>query len=183
MLGEPRVKAWAVKVTAITMRKDAIYHAMLTGMPQTEDQALARWALAANAYRAASQVADIKAVNVTAAGGGYHHFIVSIKKHGDMDARSVIYAINGSRNFSRLIIVVDDDIDVFNPADVEYAMGTRMLPDKDIVITPPVSRGLGESSAFERISARWSIDATMPLKDKEWYQKIRVPGVENVDYV
>ncbi len=183
MLGEPRVKAWAVRVTAITMRKDAIYHAMLTGMPQTEDQALARWSLAANAYRAVSQVADVREINVTAAGGGYHHFIVSIKKHGEMDARSVIYAINGARNFARLIIVVDDDINVFNPADVEYAVATRMLPDKDIVIMPPVSRGLGEPSAFEKISARWSIDATMPLKDKEWYRKIRVPGVDDVDYV
>lgn len=182
MMGSTQSKAYAVKVTAITMRKDPIFTAVLTGMPESEDSALARWSNAANAYRAASQVAEVKAVNVTAAGGGYHHFIVSIKKRTEGDARNVILAINGTRNWARLLIVVDDDIDVFNPFEVEWAVGTRMLP-KDILIFPSISHGIYEPSPFDQVMGRVAIDATMPLKDRQWYEKIRVPGVEKVDYI
>ena len=72
-----------VKVTTITMRKDAIFQALLTGMPTTENQSLKKWALTASAYRKVAKVMpspdDIRGINLTNSSAG-RHAIVSIRK-------------------------------------------------------------------------------------------------------
>lgn len=165
------------------MRKNPIFQAMLTGMPMTENHWLKKWALAAAAFREASKIADVKAVNVTPGGAVQLHIVVSTEKRHEMEPRSIIQTLLGFRMGARLVTVVDSDIDVYDPVDVEWAVATRALPDRDIYIIPSVSRGLGDPSASERSSGQWGIDATMPFKDKELYRKICVPGVEEVDYL
>lgn len=171
-----------IKVTAITMRKDAIFQAMLTGMPMTENHWLKKWALAAAAYREASKLADVKAVNVSRGGAAALQVIVAIKKRHEMEPRNIIAVLLSHRLGARQVIVVDTDINVYDAEDVEWAVATRALADKDIVILPSVSRGPLEPTIAERMSSRWGIDATMPFRDREYYQKIYVPGVEKVDY-
>jgi UbiD family decarboxylase len=193
MTGSPGLFANVVKVTAITMRKEPVFHALLTGMPTTDNHNLTRWPVSAAAYRVASEVADVKAVNVTP-GGTRYHYVVSLHKRSETEPRNIIYALRGARLWARHIIVVDDDIDVYNPTDVEWAVATRMLADRDILIIPGVNRGSGvpldsgKGQAFGHqpmtvMSGSWSIDATMPMRDREWYQKAEVPGVENIDYL
>ena len=70
-------------------------------------------------------------------------------------------------------MVVDDDIDIFNPVEVEWAMATRMRADKDIIILPGIAPR----------HTKWGVDATTPVKDRQWYKKAEVPGVDKVDYV
>lgn len=108
--------------------------------------------------------------------------IVSIHKRSALEPRAVIYALLAARISARQVTVVDDDINVFDPYQVEWATATRVLPQKDSII-PPVSRGFGESSIAEQLSGRWAIDATMPLKNKRWYKRVSVPGVDKVDYI
>ncbi len=197
MTGSPGLLANVVKVTAITMRKNPIFHAVLTGMPITDNHNQTRWPISAAAYRVASEAAEVKAVNVTP-GGTRYHYVVSIYKRSEVDPRNVIYAIRGARLWARHIIVVDDDIDVYNPMEVEWAVATRMLPDRDIIIIPAVNRGYGspleavkgdikgQASSHQSalvMSGSWAIDATMPMREREWYEKAVVPGVEDVDYL
>ena len=74
--------------------------------------------------------------------------------------------------------MVDDDIDVYNPLDVERAAVARV--------------GIGETGVVNAIvilqapagtAPRWGIDATVPLEQREWITKVRVPGIEKVDYI
>lgn len=188
MTGCIGMESAVVKVTAITMRKDPIFHAMLTGMPMTENHWLKKWSLAASLRRAASEIADVKAVNVTAGGTAAYHVIVSIRKKMEIEPRNVFLNLLSARARPRLVIVVDDDIDVYNPVDVEWAVATRVRPDKDIIILPiqvpahlePSPRLIAPAPS---VGAMWGIDATMSIKDREWYQKICVPGVAKVDYI
>lgn len=179
--------AYPVKVTAITMRKNAIFQAMLTGMPTTENHCLKKWALAARTHKAAAQVVpypeDIRGVNVTAASGG-HHFVISIHKRTEVTARSIIYAVLAKSQPGGCVTVVNDDINVHDPAEVEWAVATRVRPDRDIIIFPCVA---AQPEAAVNISTdmyKWGIDATAPLTREPWlYKRAVPPGVSEVDYV
>ncbi len=173
LLGEFQSKVPVIQVTAITMRKNPIFAAMLTGMPMTENHYLKKWALVAAAYRAINGVADVKAINCTPGGAAGYHLVVAINKKNDSEPRRIIDALANARHGPKYAVIVDDDINVFDPADVEWALATRMKADKNITIIP------GAPPA----PSKMFIDATAPLKDKKWYQKIRVPGVDKVDYV
>ncbi|MBI2910036.1 MAG: UbiD family decarboxylase [Chloroflexi bacterium] len=181
--GESVRSAFVAEVTAVTMRKDGIFHAMLTGMPMTENHWLKKYSLAAAAFREASKVADIRGVNITPGGTAQFNIVVSMQKQNEMQPRMVIQTLLGYRLSARQVIVVDPDIDIYNPDDVEWAVATRSWVDQDYYIIHPVHRGLGEPGSAERTSGQIGIDATVPLRGGELYRKIRVPGVEKVDYI
>ena len=73
--------------------------------------------------------------------GGLHRFhaVVQVKKTGpahDGFQRNAIMASFGALKDLDMVIVVDDDIDIRDPADVEYALATRMEASKDIFMLP-----------------------------------------------
>ena len=76
-----------------------------------------------------------------------------------------------------MVAVVDDDVDVYDPEAVEWAVATRMWSHRDIYIVPPLRRGpddLPVSGLWGR-NAQWGIDATAPLQDRQWYN-VALPG-------
>jgi 2,5-furandicarboxylate decarboxylase 1 len=173
MIGQAQTEVPVIEVTAITMRENPIFHVMLTGMPMTENHYLKKWAIAASAYRAIAGSADIKAINCTPGGAAGYHLVVAINKKDDSEPKTIIDALANKRHGPKYAVIVDDDINVYDPFDVEWALATRMKAANDIVIT----------QAVPPIPSKLFIDATAPLKDKKWYQKARVPGVDKVDYV
>ncbi len=149
------------------------------GMPLTEDHYLEKWPLAAAAYRVVSGLAPspdyIKGVNFSQASAP-HCLVVSIRKWSERAGCDVIHALLAHYLTISCVIVVDDDIDVYNPAEVEWAWVTRVNPGKDVITL----RG----DAHGRMDAyRWGLDATVPLKNREWYAKAVPPGVDKVTYV
>ncbi|MFC1979456.1 UbiD family decarboxylase [Chloroflexota bacterium] len=187
--GKMETMANVVKVTAITMRKDAIFEAMLTGMPTTENHVLRKWAWEAALYRVVVQqvpyLDDIRGINVTMPSTN-HHAIISIKKRTESLPRELIYSILTSAKGMLVgrIVIVDDDIDVYNPSEVEWAIATRVKPDRDVIIIPPVPPAPESIITSPLMAHRWGIDATAPLTKEPWaYKRAVPPGVDNVDYV
>ena len=175
LVGETRTETPVIKVTAITMRRNPIAQAMLTGFPfpMTENHLLKKWAQAAAAYREVGKFADVKAVNVPIGGTGQLHLVVAIDKKSDEEAKNLLKTLLGPLRRPRHVVVVDGDINVYDHMAIEWAIATRVQADKDIIIIPP--------GPFP--FAKWGIDATMPLEDRKWYERIKVPGVEEVDYI
>jgi len=177
-----------VKVTAITMRKDAIFQAMLTGMPTTENHLLKKWAHAAAIYRAATRIVpspeDLLGVNLTLGGTSFQHIVIGITKKAESTARSIIYTILGMPGMGGRVVVVDDDIDIYNSFEVEWAIATRVKPDRDIIILPSVESQPEAALSFPTYQYKWGIDATAPRTKKPWlYKRAVPPGVDKVDYV
>lgn len=174
LVGEPLTETPVIKVTAITMRRNPIFQAMLTGspLPMTENHFLKKWAHAAAAYREASKFAEVKAVNVPVGGTGQFHLVIAINKKSEEEPKDLLKTLLGTLRRPRRIVIVDDDINVYDHMEIEWALATRVQADKDIIIIP---RG---TSSF----SKWGIDATMPIEDRKWYERIKVPGVEKVDY-
>ncbi|MFQ5541350.1 MAG: UbiD family decarboxylase [Candidatus Binatia bacterium] len=174
-----------VKVTAVTMREKPIYQTALAGMPVTDNHTLIECANSALVYREVKKIVpEVKAVSVTPGGTFRHHAVVSMKKRHEEEARNVILALLATGVGFKRVIVVDEDIDVNDPVDVEWAVNTRMQPDRDIIIIPRLSCStLDPSAPMPRTTAGWGIDATMPLRDNEKFLKVRVPGVDKVKYL
>lgn len=121
-----------IRVTAITMRHDAIFYDVFAG--HREHCVLGSLPRMGSIYRRVKQVVPgLKAVNVPA-----HvrmHCYISYKKRNEAEAKKAAFAamLTESENI-KLVILVDDDIDVYNEQEVMWALGTRFRADKDLQI-------------------------------------------------
>jgi 2,5-furandicarboxylate decarboxylase 1 len=115
--------------------------------------------------------------------GGLHRFhaVIQVKKaspHHDGLQRNAILAAFGALKDLDMVIVVDDDIDLRDPADVEYALAMRMEASRDL-ITVPGARGheyvrVGQNG----IHAKLGIDATVPFADKDRFRRAAFEDIE-----
>ncbi len=71
----------------------------------------------------------------------------------------------GADHYVKLVIVVDEDIDVFDEEQVLWAVATRMQADRDVFIVDGAMGTLLDPSATDAITAKMGIDATKPLGD------------------
>jgi 2,5-furandicarboxylate decarboxylase 1 len=88
------------------------------------------------AIRAALRTAgvQVKDINVTLGGRAFWHAVISIKKQAGEGKNALLAAL--SVMDLKHVVVVDDDIDVFNGEEVEWAIATRVQGDRDIMIIP-----------------------------------------------
>jgi 3-polyprenyl-4-hydroxybenzoate decarboxylase len=111
-----------------------------------------------------------------AVAGGLHRFHAVIqveKKSSQQDGlqRNAIQAAFGALKDLDLVIVVDEDIDIRDPHDVEYALATRMEASRDLIVMPE-----GRGHEYVRIGrngirAKLGIDATVPFAEKERFAR------------
>lgn len=184
----PGTYSWArpapvVEVTAITMRTNPIYQNVLTGAPGTENHWLMELPATAAAYREVYKICpDIKDIRLTIGGTARHHAVVSIRKRHEYEARNILLSLLSSHVGVKHAVVVDEDIDIDDPLQVEWAINTRVQADRDVIVLPPVySPTLDPSSPAERTSAKLGLDATVPLKEREKYAPVRTPGQDRKD--
>jgi 2,5-furandicarboxylate decarboxylase 1 len=121
-----------VRVKAITRRSDAVYYALHMPWENTWLAAPTRYAAIRAALRNAG--VQVKDINVTLGGCAFWHAIVSIKKQAGEGKNALLAAL--SVMDLKHVVVVDDDIDVFDPTDVEWAIATRVQADRDVFIIP-----------------------------------------------
>jgi 2,5-furandicarboxylate decarboxylase 1 len=164
----PADAAPVFQVTAVTHRDNPIYHA-INGYGR-ETIMLRKYVLEASLLKVLqSAVPIVTDAEMTAGGLHRFHAIVQLKKatpQHDGLQRNAIFAAFGALKDLDLVIVVDDDIDIRDPHDVEYALATRMEASRDL-ITMPAARGheyirVGQGG----IRAKLGIDATVPFADK-----------------
>ena len=74
------------------------------------------------------------------------------------------------------IIVVDTDIDVQDPREVEWAVFTRFQVDRDLMIIAGLTGFALDPSAEGGMTSKWGVDATMPLGDAAKYERIAPPA-------
>ena len=131
-----------LEVTAVTHRTKPIYHA-INGYGR-ETVVLRKYVLEASLLKVLQGAVPI-VTDAEMTAGGLHRFhaVVQVKKTGpthDGLQRNAIMASFGALKDLDMVIVVDDDIDIRDPADVEYALATRMEASKDIFMMPARAR-------------------------------------------
>ncbi|HWP26623.1 MAG TPA: UbiD family decarboxylase [Xanthobacteraceae bacterium] len=163
-----------VRIKAISMRKDAIYYNLHMPWENTWLAAPTRYAAIRQALKTAN--VNVKDINVTLGGCAFWHAVISIKKSPG-DAKNALLAALSVMDLKH-VVVVDDDIDVNDPMDVEWAIATRVQGDKDIIIIPnarakPLDPSLPQQAGVVPTGAKVGIDATIPDHiPKEHYERI-----------
>jgi 2,5-furandicarboxylate decarboxylase 1 len=170
-----------LKVTAVTHRKNPIYQDLLTFTP--EHHLLLAVPYEPVVYEAIrTYVPGARAVHVTPSSCGKFHAVVAIKKEHEGDGKDAILAGLYAVRDIKLVTVVDDDVDPFNPRDVEWAIATRFQADRDlVVIAGAKGNELDPSCPQLALTAKMGIDATKPLTRSERFEKIRIPGIEKIN--
>ena len=175
-------KPWpspVLHVTAITMRKNAVYQTIAgasfehinLGNVLPREPILKQFASYVSG--------NVKAVHLPPYGSGFLALIAIDKKNPGEPKNVAMSALVSHVNI-KAAIVVDPDIDIFNPNDVLWALSTRVRPDIDI-FTIPGAQGheLDPTSDDRGVLCKVGIDATQ-MAENAGFERVRYRGV-NLD--
>ncbi|MCB1972571.1 MAG: UbiD family decarboxylase [Geminicoccaceae bacterium] len=169
------------EISAITMRRDPIYLSTFTGRPPDEPSVLGEALNDVFLPLIQQQFPEIADFWLPPEGCSYRVAVVSIRKAYPGHAKRVMMGVwSYLRQFmyTKIVIVVDDDIDARSWIDVIWAMSTRFDASRDLVTidSTPIDY-LDFASPESGLGGKLGIDATNkwpPETTREWGQKIRM---------
>lgn len=176
-----RAKRHVIEVDLITSRRNPIFHTIVGGGLEH--------LLLGGIPREASMLADLRRnfpdvrdVHLSRGGVCRYHLYIRFRKSFEGEAKNLIMAALAAHYDIKHVVVVDEDVDVYNPTEVEWAVATRFQADRDLVV---ISGSLGsklDPSTDDGVGAKLGFDATRPLSAPEMrFKRIRVPGQEQID--
>jgi UbiD family decarboxylase len=162
-------------VETLWTRSEPFYHVILPAGP--EHKLLMGLPREPAIREAARSIAPgVQEVCLTSGGCGWLHGVISARGLADGQAANVGMAALSAHPSLKRIIITDDDIDIHDPHDVEWALATRVQPDSDVT-TIPNARGssLDPSRRQEsETTSKWIIDATAPPSRRRDFERARL---------
>lgn len=159
----------------VRMRNDAMYHSVASGMSQDHIlvSCVTREGEILNALR--RNLPNVIAVHVPHRTCGAFLAIIKMKKSSQGEPQQAIMAALGTEFYTKYIIVVDEDVDIFDMNDVMWAVATRVKAEKDIVFIPGAKGAiLDPTSDPETFTVtKMGIDATRPL-GKDFAERLTI---------
>jgi 2,5-furandicarboxylate decarboxylase 1 len=155
--------------TAITMRRDVLHHTLLHGsafvLDQTDSAVISAMRTEAEAMRILKTVVrEPVDVYLRSVSGGSNTMRISIKQRVYGEAKQAIVAVFGGIMRMKHIYVFDDDIDIHDDRQVEWALGTRFQADKDLVmLTGILGMTMDPSLEGRKTGAKAGFDCTKPF--------------------
>jgi 2,5-furandicarboxylate decarboxylase 1 len=156
-------------LTAITRRRDALFQTSTIGgasLGRTDTAQLNAVRTELMIWRALeTAVREPLAVYATPASGGMFNLRVALRQRVPGEARNAIAACLGALVNVKNVFVVDPDIDIFSDEQIDWALGTRFQPDRDLVVmagmrTLPLDPSLPPGA---RVGAKAGFDLTWPF--------------------
>ena len=170
-----------IEIICVTHRENPIYQTLLPG--RHEHQFLMGMPKEPTIFNEVNKVCKCRDVYITPGGCSWLHAVVQIKKQNSDDGKKAIVAAFEGHKSLKHCVIVDDDINIYDPSDVEWAIATRFQADKNAVIIPdqPGSSLDPSGDLTEGKKARtckMGLDATVPWGKtdksfaKEQYRKV-----------
>jgi 4-hydroxy-3-polyprenylbenzoate decarboxylase len=164
-----------MRVTAITSRADPLYLSTYTGRPPDEPSIIGAALNELFIPILRRQIPEIVDCWLPPDACSYRMAIVSIRKRYAGQARRVMMALWSlimQFSYTKIIVVVDEDIDVRNWRDISWALATRMDPSRDLMVVDrtPIDY-LDFASPVSGLGGKLGIDATTKIgaeTDREW---------------
>jgi len=170
-----------MEIKCVTHRENPIYQTLLPG--RNEHKFLMGMPKEPTIFNEVNKVCECKDVYVTPGGCSWLHAVVQIKKKNVDDGKKAISAAFEGHKSLKHCVIVDDDVDIYDPHDVEWAIATRFQADKNAVIMPhqhgsslDPSGDLTEGK--KATTCKMGLDATVPFGKtdksfaKEHYRKV-----------
>ncbi|MHC1751276.1 menaquinone biosynthesis decarboxylase [Humidesulfovibrio sp.] len=167
-------------VTALTHRHDAIYPATLVGPPPMEDCFIGKATERLFLPLIKKQLPEVVDMNLPLEGVFHNLCFVSIDKRYPGQARKVMYALwgMGQMMFTKIIVVVDKNINVQNVSEVLWRIGNNVDPRRDIAILEGPLDALDHASPLAFYGGKMGIDATKKGPEdghhREWPGTLRM---------
>ncbi len=165
-----------IYITKIMHRKDPIYHALIPA--GNEHNILMGVPYEPLIFNEVKNVADVRNVVLTPGGCWYFHAAVQIHKNNDEEAKRAIEAAFAAHKSLKHVVIVDDDINIFDPNDIEFAIATRVKGDEDIYIYPNVRGSTLDPRSENGIGTKVGIDATMDLSKRWKFERAKRPEIK-----
>ncbi|CAH0343922.1 UbiD family decarboxylase [Bacillus sp. CECT 9360] len=177
----PKGDKEVVQLTGITHRNNPIFytivpagyeHLLLGGIPRE-----------ASLIQSIRQtVPSVKAVHMSPGGTCRYHAVISIKKRNEGEGKNAIIAAFANSFDIKHVVVVDEEVDVFNMEEVEWAIATRFQAEKDLVVIKGTQGSKLDPSTDEGFGSKMGFDCTIPLGSEPMrYKRIHIPGYEAMD--
>ena len=182
-----------IAIDAVTHRREPIFHTIVPAeMEHLLLGAIPREAtLLQHLQRSFPNVTD---VHLPVGGVCRYHLHVQMKKTREGQPKNVILGAFGGHYDLKQVVVVDDDVDVHDAAEVEWAVATRFQADRDLVViagaqgssldpsTTTLFPGNKPPPHWQGYGAKMGLDATKPLQSAEHvFTRVRIPGERDVD--
>jgi 2,5-furandicarboxylate decarboxylase 1 len=198
-----------VEIECLTHRRNPIYHALLPG--GLEHKLLMGLPREPTIFQAVSRVAHCRGVSITPGGMSWLHAVVQIAKEGPEDGRRAIEAAFEGHTSLKHVVVIDEDVDLYDPAAVEWAIATRFQADRDLLVLAdqpsssldpsavlsgrarPSGTSRGAAPGQKARTAKMGLDATIPWTDRNGrpleaaeragFRKVRYAGIDLQAYL
>jgi UbiD family decarboxylase len=155
-----------IEIKCITHRKNPIYQTILAG--KNEHKFLMGMPKEPTIYNEVNKVCKCKDVYIAPGGCSWLHAVVQIHKtHADDGRKAILAAFEGHKSLKH-VVVVDEDINIYDPHDVEWAISTRFQADKNLIVLSNQSGSSLDpsgdlSEGKKATTAKAGVDATIPL--------------------
>ncbi len=149
-------------VTAMTTRRDPVYSTTIVGIPPMEDAYIAKATERLFLPLLRLTLPEVVDMDLPEAGVAHNCAILSLRKAYPMHARKVMHAVwgTGQMQFTKCVIVVDEDVDVHDYSEVAWRAFNNVDPRRDIIVTEGPLDALDHSSPTAFWGAKMGIDAT-----------------------
>jgi 4-hydroxy-3-polyprenylbenzoate decarboxylase len=169
------------RLTAMTMRRDAVYASIVVGKPPQEDAWLGKATERIFLPAIRATVPEIVDYDLPIAGAFHNCCIVSIEKAFPGHAHKVMHAIwgLGMLSLTKTVVVVDAHVDVHDYEQVTFYVGANVDPARDVVLTEGPADHLDHATTRQFVSGKLGIDATakgVAEGTREWPPEIEMTG-------
>ncbi len=172
-------------ITAITHRRDAVYPATIVGVPPQEDAYLAKATERIFISFVKNSISpEIIDWDIPFAGCGHNFTIVQIEKTYPGQGKKVINTLWGAGQmmFNKVMIVVDQDIDIHDYSKIVELISSRVDPRTDLLFGHGPSDVLDHASEKFTYGSKLGIDATDKLPEELEVGHIHAIEIEPFDY-
>lgn len=177
----PRADRHVIAVDCITTRSKPLFHTIVGGgLEHLVLGGIPREATILNIIQ--SIFPHVRNVHLAVGGTCRYHLYVQMTPRQPGEVKNVILAAFAAHYDIKHVIVVDEDVDLYNAEMVEWAVATRFQADKDLVMISGAQGSKLDPSADEGISAKLGFDATVPVDAPPMkFKRIAVPGQAEID--
>lgn len=181
-----RDRRWVMRVKAITHRAAPVLHTVLSGHEVWNTVGLTAEAAIFRALQAHHP--DVVAVHLPPGGCGFYQAVVQVDGSAPGTGREVLRDTFAAFRSLQRAVVVDADVDLFDPVDVEWALSTRLDADRGLLVLPGEEGHIlnpmvtvapdGSGGTVTKIG----LDATIPAGDRSRFERVRYQPVDLADY-
>jgi 2,5-furandicarboxylate decarboxylase 1 len=176
-----RADRHVIAVDCVTHRKDPVFHTIVGGgLEHLLLGCIPREATILDSIQ--RNFPNVRDVALSRGGVHRYHLYVQMTPRSAGEPMNVIMAAFASHYDLKQVIVVDEDVDIHNPVEVEWAVSTRFQASRDLVVIHESQGSKLDPSTDNGVGSKMGFNATKPLDAPEFkYKRIRVPGQDDID--